>query len=57
MVQDRQWCETGVHNVLLAIQCIYRRSDEKSENGDGKEGIDISGGGKRVKITWPLVCR
>ena len=27
---------TGVYNVLLTFQCIYRCSDERSENGDGE---------------------
>ena len=32
------------------------RSDEGGEIWDGKEGSEISGGGKRVKIAWPFVC-
>ena len=32
-------------------------SDEGSENRDGEEGSEILGGGKRVEIDWPLVCR
>ena len=27
---------TGVYNVLLTFQSIYRCSDERSENGDGE---------------------
>ena len=30
---------------------------ERSENGDGKDGNKISGGGKRVKIERALVWR
>ena len=45
-----------VYHVPLALQCIYGRSDE-GENGDGMEGSEISGGGKRVEIVCPLVYR
>ena len=48
---------SGVDLVPLAFKCIYRRSDEGGENGDGKEGSEISGGGEIVEIAWPLVCR
>ena len=37
-----------MYHVLMALQCIYRHSDEGSENGDGKEGIP--GGKETVKI-------
>ena len=40
----------GVRQVLLALQCIYRRSDEGSENGDGEEGSEISAGWERMEI-------
>ena len=30
--------EKGLHQVPLAVQCIYVCSDERCENGDGKEG-------------------
>ena len=43
-----------MYHVPLAPQCIYERSDEGGENGDGEEGSEISGGGKRVEIAWPL---
>ena len=46
-----------MYHVPLALQCIYGYSDEKGENGDVKEGSEISGGWKRVEITWSLVCR
>ena len=36
---------------------IFGCSEEGGENGDGKERNEISGGGKRVEIVWPLVCR
>ena len=42
-------------HVPLVFQCIYGRSDEGGENGDGKDGSEISEGGERVEITWPLV--
>ena len=32
--------DTGLHYVPLAFQCIYGCSDERGENGDGKEGTD-----------------
>ena len=44
-----------VYYVPLALQCIYGCSDKGSENGDGEEGSEISGGGKKVEITWPFV--
>ena len=43
-----------MYHVSLAVQCIYGWSDEGSENGDGEEGSDLPGGGKRVEIAWPL---
>ena len=27
-----------LYHVSLAFQCVYGRSDERSENGDGEEG-------------------
>ena len=36
---------------------ICGRSDELVENGDGEEGSEISRGGNRVEIAWPLICR
>ena len=36
---------------------VYGCSNKGGENGDRKENNEISGGGKRVKIAWPLVCR
>ena len=46
-----------MYHVPLAFQCIYGRSDERGEDGNGKEESEIPGGGERVKITWPLICR
>ena len=39
-----------VYHVPLAFQCIYGCSGERSENGDGEEGIDISVVGWRGEI-------
>ena len=47
----------GVYDVPLALQCIYGWSDEGGENEDGEEGSEISGGGKRMEVAWPLVCK
>ena len=46
-----------MYHVPLAFQCIYGCSDERGEDGDGKEGSEIPRGGKRVEIALPLVCR
>ena len=46
-----------MYHVSLAVQRIYGCNDEGGEDGDGKEGSEISGGWKKVVITWPLVCR
>ena len=32
-------------------------SDVGSEDGDGKEGCEIPGGGEKVEISWSFVCR
>ena len=29
---------TGVYHIPLALQCIYRRSNERDKNKDGEEG-------------------
>ena len=34
----------GVYHIPLAIQCIYRCSDERGENDDGEDGSESSGG-------------
>ena len=46
-----------MYHIPLDLQCIYGRSDEGGENGDGEEGSEILEGGKRVEIAWPIVCR
>ena len=46
-----------MYHVPLVVQYIYGWSDEVGEDGDGKEGSEISGGCKRVEIAWPFVCR
>ena len=38
-------------HVPLAVHCIYEWSDERGKDGDGKEGSEIHGGGKRMDIT------
>ena len=40
-----------MHHVSLTVHCIYECIDEKGENGDGKEGSEIHGGGERMEIT------
>ena len=49
--------ETRLSYVPLDLQCIYGCSDDGGENRDGEDGNEISGRGKRVDITWPLICR
>ena len=39
-----------MYHVSLAIQCIYEWSDEVGEDGDAKEGSELSGGWERVEI-------
>ena len=46
-----------MYHVPLALQCIFGRSDEGGENGDGEEGSEVSGGEKKVENDWLLVCR
>ena len=46
-----------MNHVPLAVPRIYGWSDERGENGDGKEGSEVPGGWERVKVAWPLVCR
>ena len=38
-----------MYNVPLGFQCIYGRSDEGDENGDGKEGARFLEEGERVR--------
>ena len=46
-----------MYHVPLALQCIYGRSDEGGVNGDGEERNEISRGGKKLEIAWPIVYR
>ena len=45
-----------MYHVPLALQYIYGHSDG-GENDNGEEGSEVLGGGKKVEIAWPLVCR
>ena len=45
-----------MYDVPFALQCIYEFSDE-GEDGDGEEGSETSGGGKKslafcMQMTW-----
>ena len=51
MFQNLQCCEIRLHHVPLAIQWVYRCSNERSENVDEEDGKKILGGGERIKIT------
>ena len=42
--------ESGVYHVPLTFQCIYGCSNGRGENGEGEEGNENSGAGKRVEI-------
>ena len=44
--------EARLYYVPLAFQCLYGRSNERGENGDGNEGSEIPGRGERSEITW-----
>ena len=46
-----------MYHVYLVVQGMYGWSDEGGEDGDGKEGNELSEGWERVEIAWPLVCR
>ena len=46
-----------MYHIPLAVQCIYECSDERGENGVGKEGSVIPGGWEREEIAWPFLCR
>ena len=39
-----------MNHVPLVRQCIYGRSDEGDENGDGEEGSEISGEGREGRL-------
>ena len=45
--------ESGVSVVscpLDSSMCVYGCNDERGENGDGEDGSEVSGGGKRVRL-------
>ena len=44
-----------MYHVPLAVQPIYGCSDERSENGDGEDVSEISGGRERgdTPYRWP----
>ena len=46
-------CAARQSCIISPLLCSY----EGGEKGDRKEGNEISGGGRRVEIVWPLVCR
>ena len=48
--------ETRLYHVLLALQCVYGCSDGV-KNKDGEDEGNIPGGGERMDIALPLVCR
>ena len=55
--QNLKYCEARLCHAPLALYCVYGCSDERSENGAGENGSEVSGGGETVKIACPLVCR
>ena len=46
-----------VYHVPLTLQCIYMDAILKVKIWMRRREREISGGGKKVDITWPLVCR
>ena len=46
-----------MYQIFLAFHSVYVHNDGLGENGVGKNQNKISGGGERVEITQPLVCR
>ena len=48
---------TRLYHVPLAFQRVNGGSNERTENGDGEDGSEISEGEKRMKTPCPLVCR
>ena len=43
--------------MYLAVKRIYGWSNERGEDGVGKEGSEFPGGWEIVEIAWPFVCR
>ena len=41
-----------MYHFPLALQCIYERSNEGGENGDGEEGREWSRLASCMQITW-----
>ena len=39
-----------MYHVPLGLQCIYGRSDEIGENGDGRRGVRFQEGGRVWKL-------
>ena len=40
------------------VNCLIEEwNDERSEDGNGKEGNELHGGWERMEIAWTLVCR
>ena len=49
--------DSGVKQVCIMSPWLFNvYVEDGGENGDGEEGSEISRGGKRVEIAWPLVC-
>ena len=47
---------TRRRDIPHGTEASYGCSDKRrGENGDGEDGIEISGGGERVEIAWDLV--
>ena len=46
-----------MYHISLVVQYAYGWSEKGGEDGNGKEGSELSGGWERVKIAGPLVCK
>ena len=42
--------------IQVYVMSLFFLQYERRENGDGKNGIKISGRGEIVEPTWPVVC-
>ena len=53
--------DRGMRQVCIMSSLLFNVYMDTGMNevkmGMGEEGSEISGGGKRVEIAWPLVCR
>ena len=60
----------GGERVCFSINCgmrrfyhaswlfdVYMDAVMRGANWDGEDGSEISGGGRKVEIAWPFVCR